>query len=471
MPKKIDESIFERLADVLYEGSDEANMPQEELPDWEPPLSKTQKKIFDCPSRWVLVSGERGTGKTWGILHKLVRHLYDEENALALIVVGIRSQATQGGAWEKLILETLPMWKDAIGLEYTEEKRDEQQYRYVFVKNRHGGYSKVTLMSLPWGTQVKDRIKGFEPSMIFVDELVTLGGPEYFTALIQQLGRRPGIVGPQQYVAATNPDGPSHWVYKRFFETPYKESKDDKGKIISPEGEWDIRYAVFKLGISENRDNLPAGYYEQIMEATSDDPIERRRMIYGEWVDRPSGDSLFEGYFVEGVHVIKGPKGKRVTPSGKFPVVLGYDLGQTCNAIVFIQPIVTKSKGIVWLVFDELIVVNKRIPYELLVRTLMRKMQAWQKIVKTPLTWFHVSDDSAFSQYRPGEGSYDHLQMARASEKLSKEFNIPPIKMTPAPKFKGSVEARVRVTMQLLQEERLLVSDGCKRVRDMFFNL
>ena len=47
--------------------------------------------------------------------------------------------------------------------------------------------------------------------------LTNLDTDDYFNAVVQQLGRRPGIDSPMQYTAACNPDGPSHWVYKRFF--------------------------------------------------------------------------------------------------------------------------------------------------------------------------------------------------------------------------------------------------------------
>jgi len=474
MPKKIDESTFERLGELLTEEEDDLGLGfVNNPPPWSPELSKTQQEIFDCPARFILASGNRGSGKSFGAVHKSVRHAYEEQNALVLFVVGVRSQATQGGVWDKLQLEVLPDWKENIGLKYTDEKRDEMQYRYIHIMNRHGGWSKIVLVSLPWPDQVAGRMRGFEPSFVLVDELTTLGRPVYFDAVIQQLGRRPGIEGPQQYVSTTNPDGPSHWVYKRFYEDPYKETRDEDGKILSPEGVWDSRYAVFTLNVEENKHNLPEGYYQQILEATRNDPIEYRRLVLGEWVDRPSGDSIFSGYYVPEIHVIKGKRGKSVTPSPRFPLVVGYDLGQTSNAIVFLQPLVVKDRGVVWLVFDEIIHTNKKIPYELLTRALLKKMQTWNRIIGKSMTWFHVSDDSAFNQYRPGSnaGSYDHLQIKRFSEKIAPEYKLKPITMIPAPKFQGSKEARVRLTHQLLQEHRLLVSDKCDKVKQMFLNL
>ena len=477
MAKKVSNEIFDNLGGMLQEEQDQREVLEPEVV-WHPSLGDTQTEIFNCSARWILVSGERGTGKTYGILHKILRHSWEEQNALTLIVVGIRSQATQGGAWDKLQLQVAPEWKEGMGLEVTEEKRDEQQYRYVHVKNRHGGWSKITLVSFPWDNQVAGRIKGFEPSLVFVDELVAIGGPVFFDAISQQLGRRPGIVGPQQYIAATNPDGPRHWVHKRFIEGPYNESFDENETLISAEGEWDPRYAYFQLGIHENKHNLPKGYYQNVIEATKDDPIEYRRMILGEWIDRPDGEALFAGTFNPELHVVKGKKRgnqriQQVCPLPQFPVVVGYDLGQTSNAITFTQPILTKSKGVVWLIFDELVVTNKKLPYDTLVRALLRKMQGWERICKGHLRWYHVSDDSAFNQYRPGDGgSYDHLQVKKESEKYYEEFELQgPIKMVPAPKFNGSKEARVRITMQLLREGRFMISEKCDTHINMLMSL
>lgn len=410
---------------------------------------------------------------TFGILHKMVFHCWSERNAEALIIVGVRGQATHGGAWDKLLLEVVPEWKEGMGLEVSEPRRDEQQYWYVHVRNRHGGWSKITLLSFPHSMQVAGRIRGFEPSLVFVDELTTIGTAVYFEAIVQQLGRRPGIEGPQQYIASTNPDGPRHWVHKRFIAGPWDESKDEDGKVISPKGEWDKRYAYFQLGIEENKHNLPPGYYQSVIEATRNDPIEYRRMVFGEWVDRPDGEALFADSFRPEVHILKNKGKKSVAPIPRFPVVIGYDLGQTSNAVTFAQPVLTKATGLLWLIFDEIIHTNKKIPYDVLTRLILRKMEMWERICRSDLRWYHVSDDSAFNQYRPGDGgSFDHLQVLKWSEKYHKEFNLRgPIKMTPAPKFQGSKEARVRLTMQLLREDRILISERCSKHIDMFMSL
>jgi len=471
----IDEDVFGELGKLLEDESapPPPGTPDKPPPPWRPSLGTTQREIFDCESRFILAHGNRGSGKTF-ILggHKLVRHCYDNFNAEALIIVGVRSQATQGGVWTKLATEILPEWKEGLGLKYTDDRMDEQRYRYRYVSNRFGGWSRITLMSLPWGAQIEGRIKGFEPSYIFVDELTTLDSPAFFDSVAQQLGRRPGVPL-QQYTAATNPAGPSHWVYNRFFELPWQEARDDKGKVVSREGEWDRRYAVFHLQMEENRKNLNPTYYQSVVEAVRNDPVEYRRMVGGEWVDRPTGDAIFKDYWLPEIHVVGGG-GERLLPMAKYPLMCGYDLGAANSAIIFMQCIPMR-KGLAWLIFDEMVYLNRKIPYEVLVEYLMRRMDFWNDVLGKPMMWDHVSDDSAFNQYRPGGtsgGSYDVLDVERFSKDRVGEYTgLEPIRMRAAPKFQGSVEARIRLAMALLRGNLLYVSDTCKRVKDMFANL
>ena len=454
MSKKLDHKILvEKFAPIPQsEGIDEEAEP------WIPSLSVTQRKIFDDPSNYVLAYGERGSGKTFCLGgHKLVRHCYENFNALALIIVGVRSQATLGGVWHKLQVEILPEWVEGINLSHTSEKQDTQKNLYIDIENRFGGHSRVVLISVPYGAFIKDRIKGFEPSLVFVDELTNLDTPDYFNAVVQQLGRRQGIHGPQQYLAACNPDGPSHWVYKRFFEDPYNG------------GEWNKDYSVYHVKIEENIANLPPGYYDRIMEAVKSDPIEEARMMRGEWIDRPAGDAIFGPYFNKSLHV-KGDAKTGILPNKNFPIVCGWDPGSVNNAVIFMQCL-PGSDRTVWVVFDELVTINKKLPYTTLVPLVMRKMAYWNKKVSHKFTFQHVSDNSAFNQYRAKTGSYDVRDIEEISRSKGETFNLSPIRMRAAPKFNGSVEARVRLTIGKLQNEQFLVSAQCVSITKMFQNL
>ena len=454
MSKKINhKELVERFAKAV----DTEEKSQE---TWIPSLSLTQRKIFDDPAKYILAYGERGSGKTFCLGgHKIVRHLYENFNALALIIVGVRSQATLGGVWHKLQVEILPDWVDGIGLNHTSERQDTQKNLYMDVENRFGGWSRVVLISIPYGAFIKDRIKGFEPSIIFVDELTNLDTEDYFNAVVQQLGRRQGIHGPQQYLAACNPDGPSHWVYKRFFEEPFN-TKD---------GKWNNDYSKYHVPISENEKNLPPGYYDRIMEAVKTDPIEEARMVRGEWVDRPAGDAIFGPYFSKQLHVV-GDSKEGILPNVDYPIICGWDPGSVNNATIFMQCLVGSDK-MVWTVFDEFVTINKKLPYTTLIPLVMRKMAYWNRKMDHKFRFIHISDNSAFNQFRAKTGSYDVRDIEEISRDKADTFNLEPIRMKAAPKFSGSVESRVRLTIANLQSDQIMVSAQCTKIIKMFQNL
>lgn len=454
--KKLKNKVLaDRFAKVI---EDEKSEKQEAI-SWSPSLSPTQQLIFDDPSNYILAYGERGSGKTFSLGgHKLVRHCYENFNALALIIVGVRSQATLGGVWHKLQVEILPEWKDGIGLNHTDERQDTQKNLYIDIENRFGGHSRVVLISVPYGSFIKDRVKGFEPSLVFVDELTNLDTSDYFNAVVQQLGRRQGIHGPQQYLAACNPDGPSHWVYKRFFEEPYDE-----------DGNWNDDYSTYHVPISENVKNLPLGYYDRILEAVKSDPIEEARMVRGEWIDRPAGDAIFGPYFNKSLH-LRGDAKSGILPSTKYPIICGWDPGSVNNAVIFMQALPGADKTI-WVVFDEFVVINKKLPYTTLIPMVMRKMAYWNRRMDHKFKFIHISDNSAFNQYRAKTGSYDVKDIEEISRTKSETFKLDPIKMKAAPKFSGSVEARVRLVIAKLSNEEFMMSVPCVNCAKMFRNL
>jgi len=117
---KLDKDLLaERLGQAVNQEK------KEDTPPWTPSLTPTQQEMFDSSALYILAYGERGTGKTY-ILggHKLVRHLWENFNALAVLIVGIRSQATMGGVWHKLQTEIMPLWEEGIGMNVSGERQD-----------------------------------------------------------------------------------------------------------------------------------------------------------------------------------------------------------------------------------------------------------------------------------------------------------------------------------------------------------
>lgn len=447
------------IADQLWpDGQNETNRGQSSWEryekGWRPSLNPIQLEAYqDDTARYLLLDGERGSGKTVGALHKLVKHCFRNHNALGFVIVREVGQAREGGAWDKLIMEVLPEWRDGIGLSFTEPRMEADTKKpYTWVSNRFGGGSKISCFSLPVGEHVRDKIKGREPSFILLDEAQTTESEDYFGSIVQQLGRRKYVEDTQQIVYCANPDGPSHWLYKRFFEYPVDEET----------GEWDPAYARYHIPIQENLIHLPPGYYDNVLEAVRFDPIEKARMVEGIWIDRPSGNAIFKEYFNEKLHM-RGDSlhGVGIMPVKGKVVIVSYDLGPSHSSIHFMQFVQLKSK-LVLLVFDEVNTVGQYLPYRQVVPKILARMDYWNQLMGMQFTYDHISDSSAFTHQRP-DGSYDALTV----QQLSGER----IRLRPAPKGKGSVAERVRMTMESLQQEEIIVSAICTKTKLMFQHL
>ncbi len=445
---------------------------------WKPDLNPTQELMFNDPAKFILAHSEKGSGKSVGLLHKLVRHCYENKDAFALIgSPSVRTGAD--GAGYDLSSLILPAWKDGnrapnflrteaglvpnpnrgelmdegIGLEFQDWKAEfDTKDRVAWIANRHGGWSKVKLISIPYPEFIQPRIKGPAPSFIYFDELTDCATDDYFKYPAAQLGRRRNIEGPQQYTASCNPKGPSHWVYKTFFET-----------CVDPQtGERDKDFSVYHVPVAENIHRLPTGYVDGLQKILRGDPIAVRRLINGEWIEMPSGEALFKEYYSEERHVIGDPlTGTGLAPHPSFPVMVGYDIGPAYTAAVFLQAVPT-AKGSIWIVFDEHAVLGKKVHYESFAREVVRMMDHWNELAGRELAWAHIADSSAMDQWR-GSGSFDSLDFQKFSNNR--------IRMKGCPKGPGSIEARVRSVTAELMSDSLYVSAHCNEVRQMLLHL
>jgi hypothetical protein len=157
-------------------------------------------------------------------------------------------------------------------------------------------------------------------------------------------------------------------------------------------------------------------------------------------------------------------------PSTKYPIICGWDPGSVNNAVVFMQNIVGAPNS-PWIIFDEFVTINQKLPYTTLVPLVMRKMAYWNRKLGHEFKYIHISDNSAFNQFRAKTGSYDVKDIEAISRDKAETFNMDPIRMRACPKFNGSVESRVRVTIAKLQDDGLLLSTQCPAVKKMFRNL
>lgn len=431
---------------------------------WAPRLNPVQQKAYDSVADYILMYGEKGSGKSTGGIHALIRHCYDEEEALALVVAPAIRTGKEGVFYE--LQKALDIWKNGnlapdgetrvdggMGLEFTEPTLDAQtKDRHLFIYNRHGGKSKVILISIPYEESVSKRMKALSPSFVYIDEITELGGKDYFTFISAQLGRRKKIKGPQQYYASCNPEGPSNWVYEVFF----------MDCIDAETGVRDPKYEVYHLKVSENVHNLPPGYLERL-DRTIKDTTDRARLIEGRWIDRPSGDAIFKDYFNQDLHV-RPPlgsdehrRGMGLTPHQGLPIILGYDPGPNNYCITFMQMIPVKDRGVLWIVFDELIFVGEHRPDFYVAKRLLERMDFWTEKTNGACSFVHIGDQSAFTHQR-NDGSFDATRMKTLTNNR--------VIMRPFAQnmdSKGSVPARIGMLRALMSNNCFFVSCTCPK--------
>jgi len=461
---KIDHEAFDILGEMLRPPP-----PPKKIKDetWAPSLTPTQQRLFDSTSKYILCWSEKGTGKSVGCVEKMVRHCYENQNAFGLILVSVKSMATKGGAWDKLIDMILPDWGQGMGLDYSDVKHDEQHNQMVWIANQYGGWSKIIVISSPHYEQLRSRIRGYEPSMVFVDELTSCDSPEYFESVAAQLGRCQHVTGPQQFLAACNPEGPSHWVYKKWWVDAFD----------SDTGEWDPDFENIYFPFDDNKENME-GYQDSLKKIYRHNPLELARMVRGEWIDRPTGESLFGGLYNPTVHVRpRNPDGEidqryRLMPDKDHAMIIGLDPGSVYNSFIFQQWLNIEDK-MCWVTFDEIVITKKRISYERLVPLVMERIRWWRNRVNSEMPQVWISDVSAFNQYRAASGSYDVLEIERIYEanRENIRFRLEPMKVKPAPSFNGSRVARVRTGQQLMAQDQIIISSGCPHVQKMFLQL
>lgn len=467
MPKKTHkEEALDILADEFLSGEQEPDALIEIAAEcarryddgWRPQHGPTQRIAFeDKTSKYILLDAERASGKTVVALDMLVDHCFNNKNAMAALVVRESSMAKDGGAWDKLIHRNLDIWKNGnikertgertdtgIGLKCSPVTRDpETKKPFFWLLNRYGTWGKVVCISLPVGAHIKDRIRGPEYSFILVEEAQATDTDDYFVEVIQQVGRRQGIDWQQQVIYTCNPKGPSHWLYKKFFVDPYNEETQD----------WHPDYARYHIPISENIDNLPPGYYDNLIEACRNNAILHARNIGGEWIDIPEGAAIFRDVFFPNIHV-RGDyhKGQGFVATTGIPIISGWDLGVGHSSLHFMQAH-TLIDRVLWMIIDELNFVNQYVPYPRLVPKILERMDYWDKR-GGPYAWIHISDDSAFNQLRP-DGSYDVQTVERLSEGR--------IKLKAAPKGPESRPARIHMLMDMFVTEQILISAMCPK--------
>lgn len=447
----------EYAALMVNMSGDQPDHPKEEVvKKWLPSLSPKQFDVFYDSSDNLLLQSQRFTGKTWATGYTAVKHAYDYHNALVLIVAKTKRQLLTGGLMSKLGAEILPDFKANItDFEFDGPKLTVEKDVIYRVKNRYGTWSIIQMMSIGNDNDLARKIKGLEASLLIVDEITLYDTSAIYLALSATLGRRNHIPPKaQRFIGTCNPDDPEHWVALMW--------------SVMDEAQRDPGYRVIKFLPEDNPDPKVAAYYDRLRQSLRHNPTQYKRDIEGLWVSLPKGDAIFKDFFVPEVHV----RGSALTmeflqPVPGLTISIGWDPGDVNHGVVFLQEIPTRER-IIWVAFDEVVYVGKKVSLEQLTRSVMDRMQYWGETMSHDFLFNHISDRSAFDRFRAQTGSYDHLEIERHFR-----ANLPnyprikrPARILECPKPAGSVESRTRIVMDLFSNESLYLSAKCAHLID-----
>lgn len=451
---------------------------------WVPTLSPKQQVVFnvgtiedagtkhpDAPTA-LLLSGERKTGKTIGLEHRLCRHLWETPAArVALIAKAIRVM-TDGGIWPDLLDLIIPQWVDSgIGFEYTTidsagrpgPKMDPKTRTVYFrVRNMHGGESEVRLLSVEHDFEVKEKLKGSRFSMIWFNELSHFLDPDVFRTSIMQL--RMTHLAPWQHlwVADTNPsdEGEDSWIYKLWY---LRKLSDKLSRAEQEQFARSLRLIEIHL---EDNPFMSEGEKAHMRALYADDEGEFAREVEGKWVKGTGGRSKhFADLFSPSIHVVGGQAGEGdqiATASDTTVLFTGWDLGSVNHAAVILERRLLRLNDrelSVWSVLDDLLILGEAMTVTEFTKLFLEKMDGIEFRARREFQWVHWSDDSAFNVFRGSGSGYDHLEVLAASHNK--------VRLQAVSKPEGSVQTRVRILRRLLKERRLYISKRCLATSEM----
>jgi len=199
----------------------------------------------------ILLSGAAGSAKSILMAHIVVTHCLRHRYARACIA-----------------RRTMPDLKDTLFQTILEHIGDDliegkdywvnQTKASIMFKNRS------EIISRSWADRKSKKGRSLQLSLLAVEELTENDDTD--KAAIEELNIRVGRlthVPEKIFIAATNPDGPEHWVYDYFI------------KQKSP-----TRHVYYS--ITSDNPFLPQWYRNQLLKDL--DPRTAQRMVYGQWV-------------------------------------------------------------------------------------------------------------------------------------------------------------------------------------------
>lgn len=470
---------------------------------WLPPINPKQFEVFNDYHRYLLVHGPRKSSKTWGIIHKVIRHAFDVRGAMFGIVCKTIKNAKASGVWTLLSNVMLPFWEYGIAKELWEpwmpeawkqgcpgfqivegpKTTGDTKMSFVKIRNRHGTISEIQCHSLEHSSEVEAKFKGPFYSGFWLSEFDQYCDRHAFDIFCDAL-RMPGVPFEQhQILCDCNPpeSGPNNWMHDLWFKFIDSAPSDDEPAVDK----------IFRDGLQriliKIEDNL------QLDERERDELYARyrkrktlfNRFCLGIW-EQDITDGFFSDVYDEGIHVrgnLDGPPEQHeilVPTPGCRVLLTGWDAGlsknhsfhiveKIINEVVVEDPATGKKlrrQLVSFSALDEVVVIRTYISIREFTHLCLKRIQFWfdwqLKRQNVALKFRHWSDTDAFETRSAADMSTAAI-VAEASDGQ--------ILLDAAPKYKNSNRDRVQLTWQLLYEKRLFISAQLRHTRLMFANL
>lgn len=444
---------------------------------WIPPLNLKQYEIFQSYSRYLLVHGPRYSGKTFGIIHRVLRHAFDVDGAMIGVIAKTLKNAKSSGVW-LLLCRFITHWeKHCKGFKVLEGPKTagDTKLSFVRIRNRHGTISEIQCHSLEHAQEVEAKFKSSCYSMFWLSEVDQFCTEHAFGILCDALRMTPFIPFEQhQIIADCNPpdSGTNNWLWKRWFE--YKDS--------APKDTDTDKTAVAKAHL--HRILVMIDDNPQLAPEQKDDLIERyrhrpsffNRFVLGIW-EMAVEDGHFTEVWDESKHVL----GKMDCPADEREVMIptaacktmltGWDMGEKNHAFHIIEKItnedpVTRKQIVSFSAIDEIVIISTFTLIGDFVEACLERISYWEKWQleqrQITLSWRHWSDTNAFDV---------SARSGTSNAAIAYEASGGRINLIGAPKYRGSNKDKVDLLAELLGQGRLHVSAQLLATRAMFANL
>ena len=210
----------------------------------------------------VLLSGSIGSAKSLLMAHKAIKHCMQFPRARVLL--GRRAMPDLKSTIFKKTLEHL---EEAL----IEDKDFTANHSTASITFRNGS----EIITRSWADKHYSKMRSLELSAACIEELSENDDEDKaaYIEIVSRIGRLSHV--PEKFIiSATNPDSPSHWIYKYFMldQSPTKH----------------VYYSV----TTDNK-FLPPEYINKLKETF--DPKMVQRMIYGQWIDI-AGETIYYQY-------------------------------------------------------------------------------------------------------------------------------------------------------------------------------